>query len=81
MATIADMTLEQLEQLIDERIDERLTHLLGKFEIDEEELFADDESDNRTWKQVKQDIERDRWTPPPGAKSSLELLADSEEPS
>lgn len=79
MATIANMTLEELQQLIDERIDERLTHLLGKFEMDEEELFADDQPDTRTWEQVKQDIERDRWTPPPGAKSSLELLREDRE--
>ncbi|MBZ0275662.1 MAG: hypothetical protein K8I60_05940 [Anaerolineae bacterium] len=79
MATIANMTLEELQQLIDERIDERLTRLLGKFELDEEELFADDEPDTRTWEQVKQDIERDRWTPPPGAKSSLELLREDRE--
>lgn len=79
MATIANMTLEELQQLIDERIDERLTHLLGKFELDEEELFADDQPDTRTWEQVKQDIERDRWTPPPGAKSSLELLREDRE--
>lgn len=79
MATIANMTLEELQQLIDERIDERLTHLLGKFEMDEEELFADDQPDTRTWEQVKRDIERDRWTPPPGAKSSLELLREDRE--
>lgn len=76
MATIQNMTLEELQHLIDERIDERLTHLLGKFEIGEDELFTDDEPDTRTWEQVKQDIERDRWTPPPGAKSSLELLRE-----
>jgi hypothetical protein len=74
MATIQNMTLEELQHLIDERIHERLTQLLGKFEIEEDELFTDDEPDTRTWEQVKQDIERDRWTPPPGAKSSLELL-------
>lgn len=76
MATIQNMTLEELQHLIDKRIDERLTRLLGSFEIGEEELFADDEPDTRTWEQVKQDIERDRWTPPPGAKSSLELLRE-----
>lgn len=79
MATIANMTKEELQQLIDERIDERLTHLLGRFEMEEEALFADDEPDTRTWEQVKQDIERDRWTPPPGAKSSLELLREDRE--
>ncbi|MCU0514876.1 MAG: hypothetical protein MUE40_20160 [Anaerolineae bacterium] len=73
------MTLEELQQLIDERINEHLTHLLGQLEMDEEELFTDEEPDTRTWEQVKQDIERDRWTPPPGAKSSLELLREDRE--
>ncbi len=76
MATVEKMTLEELSRLIDQRIDERLTGLLGKFEVDEGEFFPDEEPDNRTWEQVKQDIERDRWTPPPGAKSSLELLRE-----
>ena len=76
MTTLANMTLEQLQQLIDQRIDEKLTALLGKFEIDEDEFFADEEPDTRTWEQVKQDIERDRWTPPPGGKSSLDFLRE-----
>ena len=79
MATIEKMTLEELRRLIDARIDERLTSMLGRFELEEDELFADDEPDTRTWEQVKQDIERDRWTPPPGAKSSLELLREDRE--
>lgn len=79
MATIEKMTIEQLQRLIDQRIDERLTGRLGKFEIGEEELFSDEEPDNRTWEQVKQDIEQDRWTPPPGAKSSLDLLREDRE--
>ncbi len=76
MASIEKMTLEQLQRLIDQRIDERLSSLLGKFEIADEELFAEDEPDIRTWEEVKQDIERHRWTPPPGAKSSLDLLRE-----
>jgi hypothetical protein len=79
MATIAKMTLEELQRLIDERIDERLTYLLGKFELEEDELLDSEAPDTRTWEQVKQDIERDRWTPPPGAKSSLELLREDRE--
>lgn len=76
MATIEKMTLEELQQLIDTRIDQRLTALLGKFEVNEEDLFRDEEPDTRTWEEVKEDIERHRWTPPPGAKSSLELLRE-----
>ena len=76
MATVEKMTIDELRRLIDQRIDERLNDLLGKFELDENERIPDEEPDNRTWEQVKQDIERDRWTPPPGAKSSLELLRE-----
>jgi hypothetical protein len=79
MATVQNMTLEQLQQMIDHRIDERLTVLLGRFDIEEDLIFADEEPDTRTWEQVQQDIERDRWTPPPGAKSSLELLREDRE--
>jgi hypothetical protein len=76
MATIENMTLEELQRLIDERIDERLILLLGKFEIEEDELFPDEDPDTRTWEQVKQDIERDRWTPPPGTTSVNQLLRE-----
>jgi hypothetical protein len=76
METIEKMTLEELQRLIDQRIDQRLIDLLGRFEIGDDELFADEIPDTRTWEEVKQDIERDRWTPPPGAKSSLELLRE-----
>lgn len=79
MATVQNMTLEQLQQMIDQRIDERLTVLLGRFDIEEDLLFTDEEPDTRTWEQVQQDIEHDRWTPPPGAKSSLELLREDRE--
>jgi hypothetical protein len=75
MTSIANMTVEELQQLIDRRITERLLNMLGKFEL-EDDFLDDDEPDTRTWEQVREDIERDRWTPPPGAKSSLELLRE-----
>ncbi len=75
MATIADMTLEELKRLIDRRIDERLGRMFGEFEIQEADLF-EDEPDNRTLQEVFASIEKNRWTPPPGAKSSLELLRE-----
>ena len=75
MATIEKMTLEELQRLIDARIDERLTLLLGKFEIPDEP----DEDDNLTWDEIRALVERHRWTPPPGAKSSLEMLREDRE--
>jgi hypothetical protein len=77
--TIANMTRKELERLIDEAVDRRLKALLGEFEIDEEELFADEEPDMRTLEEVFESIDRNRWTPPPGAKSSLELLREDRE--
>ncbi len=74
--SIVDMSRDELERLIDERVERRMASLLGEFELNEVDLFGDEdeEPDNRTWEQVKRDIEQDRWIPPPGAKSSLELL-------
>jgi hypothetical protein len=76
MTTIGKMTLEELRRLIDERIDDRLAPLLDRFEIDDGELFTDEEPDTRTWEQVKEDIERHRWTPPPGTPSVTQLLRE-----
>lgn len=73
--TIGAMTRQQLEALIDQLIERRLKILFGDFEIAEHDLI-DEDDDPRTWDEVRQDIERDRWTPPPGAKSSLELLRE-----
>lgn len=72
MKTLDKMTLEELEIWMDARIDEKLQTFMML-------LMTDDETDDRTWEQVKADIERDRWTPPPNAKSSLELLREDRE--
>ena len=75
MATIANMTLEDLKKFVEETIDERLTRLLGTFEIPDEP----DEDDGLTWDEIRASVERNRWTPPPGAKSSLEFLREDRE--
>jgi hypothetical protein len=79
MATIANMTLEELKQMIDETVERRLKQLVGEFEIDEEELFPDEEIDTRTLEEVYDSIDRNMWTPPPTAKTSLELLREDRE--
>ncbi len=56
---IADMTLDELKALIDERIQETLKP-----------------HDSRTVQEILDSIDRHMWTPPPGAKSSLELLRE-----
>jgi hypothetical protein len=75
MATIANMTLEDLKKFVEETLDERLTRLLGTFEISDEP----DEDDGLTWDEMRASVERHRWTPPPGAKSSLQLLREDRE--
>ncbi|MFN8373039.1 MAG: hypothetical protein U0694_09200 [Anaerolineae bacterium] len=76
MTTIGNMTLEELKRLINETVDERLKRLFGEFEINEDEFFPDEEPDTRTLTEVLASIDENMWTPPPGAKSSLELLRE-----
>lgn len=71
MVTIQNMTLEELKQFVENLIDERLTRLLGTFELSEEEA-----DEGLSWDEIRAAVERHRWTPPPNAKSSLELLRE-----
>lgn len=71
MVTIS-MTPEELKRLIEDTIDERLTRLLGNFEITDQ---PDSDSD-LTWDEIRAQVERARWTPPRSAKSSLDLLRE-----
>jgi hypothetical protein len=75
MAGIADMTLDDLKNFVEDTIDERLSRLLGKFEIPDDV----DSDDDLTWDAIRESAEQHRWTPPPGAKSSLELLREDRE--
>ncbi|MEO8397046.1 MAG: hypothetical protein ABI700_28890 [Chloroflexota bacterium] len=70
MATIASMTPEDLKKFVEDRIDERLSRFLGTFELSE------DHNDALSWDEVRASVEQHRWTPPSGAKSSLELLRE-----
>lgn len=72
VATVQDMTLDDLKKFVEQTIDERLSRLLGTFEIPEEP----GESRDLTWDEVREAVERHRWTPPPGAKPSLDLLRE-----
>ena len=68
MTTLAQMTLEDLKRLIAEVVAETLE---SRAQQDNSWL-----SDTRTWEEVKQDIERHRWTPPPGTPSVTEMLRE-----
>lgn len=72
MATIGNMTVEELKRLIEDALDERLTRLLGRFE----EGDLSQESAPLGWTELRRQVERHRWTPPPGARSALELLRE-----
>ncbi len=72
MATIANMTYDDLKKFVEDAIDERLTQLLGRFEITDNS----DEEDNPSWDEIRARADFHRWTPPPGAKSSLEMLRE-----
>lgn len=72
--TIANMTHSELEHLINTLIEQRLKHLLGEFEIDDNEAL-----DTRSLEEVYASIDAHMWTPPSGAKSSLELLREDRE--
>lgn len=82
--TIGTMTRAELEELIrllahEMIVQERLAEDEDESWLDDENDFEDGEPDNRTWEEVQESIERNRWTPPPGAKSSLELLREDRE--
>jgi hypothetical protein len=82
MTTIGEMTLDQLKHVIRQEVnqmlseDDRLRQLFGESEMDEDEFFGKEPEELRSVEEVLAAIERDQWTPPPGAKSSLELLRE-----
>ncbi len=59
---ITDMTLEELGEFVERIVDRRLGLVKS--------------TDTRTMAEVNESIRRNRWTPLPGAKSSLELLRE-----
>jgi hypothetical protein len=74
--TIGNMTLDELRSLIDAAVERRLKELLGEFEISEDEFFLAEPEDTRSIEEILDSIDRNMWTPPPGAKTSQELLRE-----
>ena len=62
------MTLDDLKRLIAEVVAETL-----ETRTQQEDVWVDD---TRTWEEVKQDVERHRWTPPPGTPSVTDMLRE-----
>lgn len=63
---IKDMTVEDLQAMIDQTVERKLQELFG-------------EPDTRTLEEVFESIDRNMWSPPPGGKSSLEYLREDRE--
>ncbi len=74
MATIANLTFEELIRMIDQAVDRRMEQLLGVFEMAESEA-----DEGRTLEEVYASIDRNMWTPPPNAPSTTELLREDRE--
>ncbi|GIK64920.1 MAG: hypothetical protein BroJett018_27140 [Chloroflexota bacterium] len=77
MTLTTQITVEELTKLIEEKVEEafsrRMSALLGDFDGPG---FPPEEEDHRTMEEVYKSIDENMWTPPPGAKSSLELLRE-----
>jgi hypothetical protein len=77
MDTIADMTLEELKQLIYDLMEERrIEYLFGDVDSEDPTLNADETPDTRTLEEVYESIERNRWTPPPGSPSPSQMIRE-----
>ncbi len=75
MASIADMTLDDLRHFVEQTLDERLTRVLGAFE----QPTPSDSDESSSWDMVRDMAERYRWTPPSGTKSGLQMLREDRE--
>lgn len=63
---VGDMTMQELRQMIRQEVDQRLRiHGLRK-----------PPKDTRTVQEINESIRRHRYTPPPGSKSTGELLRE-----
>ncbi len=60
---VAEMTVQQLQVMIEQAVDRRLRDWFRP-------------ADPRSLQEIFDSIDRNMWTPPPGAKSTLELLRE-----
>ncbi len=81
MNTLADMTIDDLKQLILDLLEEQgLTNSLGQADMEASSVQLLDEPDPRSLAEVFASIERNRWTPPPGSPTPAEMVrADRDE--
>lgn len=77
MATIANMTVDELKQLIVQLMEERrISYWLAEPDMEEADLGAEDEPDNRSLEEVFASIERNRWTPPAGTPTPAQMIRE-----
>lgn len=79
--TTLDITLEQLKTLIAEAVKEEVQNQMQIYAMQVEQnpkvrRLPKRKVDNRTLEEVMESIERNRWTPPPGSKSSHEMIRE-----
>jgi hypothetical protein len=80
MATIANMTVDELKQLIVQLMEERrISYLFGEPDMEEAGLGVEDEPDNRSLEEVFASIERNRWTPPAGTPTPAQMIHQQRE--
>ncbi|GAP97543.1 hypothetical protein [Leptolyngbya sp. NIES-2104] len=58
---VADMTIGELRRFVTQIVDEKL---------------HDSPEDDRTLEEVLASMDRIRWTPPPGARTTLEMIQE-----
>lgn len=75
MASI-ELTMDELKTLIAEIVEEKLEEKIHETASSRVRRLPRRKRDTRSPEEVQASIERNRWTPPPGAKSSLELLRE-----
>ena len=63
MNPVQDMSLDQLQDFIDEAVERKFQERFGI-------------QDARSVDEILESIDRNRWTPPPDAASNLELLRE-----
>jgi hypothetical protein len=80
-STVGTMTVRELRKLITAQVHEEIQNLVDEFEISDETMegVSSNTVKRRTLDEIRESVRKNRWTPPPGAKSSLELLREDRE--
>jgi hypothetical protein len=72
MEPMPNITREEVQMMIDEAVEHKIRQLLQEWFPD----ISTSEKDTRTLAEILEDADRNRWTPPPGSPSAVELLRE-----